>query len=72
VHMKRHWDSHFRSKCFQRVDDEVHRGGSNHVDGLAAQNVSLLAVAVLVCSSHVAVANCSDSRIALFHGKEPV
>jgi hypothetical protein len=68
VHMKKHWDVHFSSKCFYRVDDEVQRGGSNLVDGIVVQNVTLLAFTVLVCSSHVEVAKCSDSRIMLFRG----
>ncbi|EMS55824.1 putative protein phosphatase 2C 50 [Triticum urartu] len=77
VDMKEHWDDLF-TRCFQTVDDEVSGLASRLVDGeprsdpIAAENVGSTAVAVVVCSSHVAVANCGDSRIVLSRGKEPV
>jgi protein phosphatase 2C len=77
VDMKEHWDGLF-TRCFQRVDDEVSGLSSRLVDGeprlepIAAENVGSTAVVVVVCSSHVIVANCGDSRIVLSRGKEPV
>uniref|UniRef100_J3M990 protein-serine/threonine phosphatase n=2 Tax=Oryza brachyantha TaxID=4533 RepID=J3M990_ORYBR len=77
--MKEHWDDVF-TKCFQRVDDEVSGRTSRPVNGgdelrpepVTAENVGSTAVVALVCSSHVVVANCGDSRIVLCRGKEPV
>uniref|UniRef100_A0A452ZP92 protein-serine/threonine phosphatase n=1 Tax=Aegilops tauschii subsp. strangulata TaxID=200361 RepID=A0A452ZP92_AEGTS len=77
VDMKEHWDDLF-TRCFQTVDDEVSGLASRLVHGqprsdpIAAENVGSTAVAVVVCSSHVVVANCGDSRIVLSRGKEPV
>ncbi|CAN6336966.1 unnamed protein product [Urochloa humidicola] len=77
VDMKEHWDELF-SKCFQRVDDEVSGRASRLVDGVqesrpvAAENVGSTAVVAIVCSSHLVVANCGDSRVVLCRGKEPV
>ncbi|CAL4894613.1 unnamed protein product [Urochloa decumbens] len=77
VDMKEHWDELF-SKCFQRVDDEVSGRTSRLVGGvhesrpLAAENVGSTAVVAVVCSSHLVVANCGDSRVVLCRGKEPV
>ena len=77
VDMKEHWDELF-SKCFQRVDDEVSGRVSRLVGGVqesrpvAPENVGSTAVVVVVCSSHLVVANCGDSRVVLCRGKEPV
>lgn len=77
VDMKEHWDEMFR-KCFQRVDDEVSGRASRPIGGVeecqpvAPENVGSTAVVAVVCSSHVVVANCGDSRIVLCRGKEPV
>jgi protein phosphatase 2C len=77
VDMKDHWEDLF-ARCFQLVDDEVSGLSTRLVDGearlepIAAENVGSTAVAVVVCSSHVIVANCGDSRIVLSRGKEPV
>ncbi|CAN6346041.1 unnamed protein product [Urochloa humidicola] len=77
VDMKEHWDELF-SKCFQRVDDEVSGRASRLVGGVqetrpvAAENVGSTAVVAVVCSSHLVVANCGDSRVVLCRGKEPV
>lgn len=77
VDMKEHWEDLF-ARCFQLVDDEVSGLSTRLVDGearlepIAAENVGSTAVAVVVCSSHVIVANCGDSRIVLSRGKEPV
>jgi len=76
VDMKEHWDELF-SKCFQRVDDEVSGRVSRLVGGVqesrpvAPENVGSTAVVVVVCSSHLVVANCGDSRVVLCRGKEP-
>ncbi|KAL6618873.1 hypothetical protein ACP70R_034012 [Stipagrostis hirtigluma subsp. patula] len=77
VDMKEHWDELF-DKCFQRIDDEVSGRASRLVGGVkesrpvAPENVGSTAVVAVVCSSHVMVANCGDSRIVLCRGKEPV
>lgn len=77
VDMKEHWDDLF-TKCFQRLDDEVSGQASRLVGGVhesrpvAAENVGSTAVVAVVCSSHVMVANCGDSRFVLCRGKEPV
>ncbi|KAF0924299.1 hypothetical protein E2562_009999 [Oryza meyeriana var. granulata] len=79
VDMKEHWDDVF-TKCFQRVDEEVSGRASRPVNGsdelrseaVTAENVGSTAVVALVCSSHVVVANCGDSRIVLCRGKEPL
>ncbi|XP_030525168.1 protein phosphatase 2C 16 [Rhodamnia argentea] len=75
------WERAF-TNCFQRVDDEI--GGklsrgitSDHGDASAAsfepvapETVGSTAVVALVCSSHIIVANCGDSRAVLLRGKE--
>ncbi|XP_066362066.1 protein phosphatase 2C 50-like [Miscanthus floridulus] len=77
VDMKEHWDELF-TRCFQRLDDEVSGQASRLVGGVqesrpvAAENVGSTAVVAVVCSSHVVVANCGDSRVVLCRGKEPV
>ncbi|KAF8025772.1 hypothetical protein BT93_F2569 [Corymbia citriodora subsp. variegata] len=75
------WERAF-TNCFQRVDDEtggkVSRGStSNHGDAsstsskpVAPETVGSTAVVALVCSSHIIVANCGDSRAVLLRGKE--
>uniref|UniRef100_A0A804QT42 protein-serine/threonine phosphatase n=1 Tax=Zea mays TaxID=4577 RepID=A0A804QT42_MAIZE len=75
--MKEHWDELF-TRCFQRLDDEVSGQASRLVGGVqetrpvAAENVGSTAVVAVVCSSHVVVANCGDSRVVLCRGKEPL
>ncbi|OEL35588.1 putative protein phosphatase 2C 50 [Dichanthelium oligosanthes] len=75
--MKEHWDELF-SKCFQRLDDEVSGRVSRLVGGVeestlvAPENVGTTAVVAVMCSSHLVVANCGDSRVVLCRGKEPV
>ncbi|KAG8086219.1 hypothetical protein GUJ93_ZPchr0010g8053 [Zizania palustris] len=78
VDIKEHWDDVF-TKCFQRIDDEVSGRVSRLAGGdelrsepVTAENVGSTAVVALVCSSHVVVANCGDSRIVLSRGKEPM
>ncbi|KAM5579480.1 protein phosphatase 2C 16 [Rosa sericea] len=77
------WEKAF-TNCFQSVDDEiggkVSRGitGSNEdasgssFEPVAAETVGSTAVVALVCSSHIIVANCGDSRAVLCRGKQPV
>jgi protein phosphatase 2C len=67
--------------CFQRVDDEVSGQASRLCGGVsseaqckpvAAGDVGSTAAVAVVCSSHIIVANCGDSRVVLSRGKEPV
>ncbi|XP_047094540.1 protein phosphatase 2C 53-like [Lolium rigidum] len=62
---KKRWEKAFVD-CFCRVDAEV---GARPV---APDAVGSTAVVALVCSSHVVVANCGDSRAVLCRGKEPL
>jgi protein phosphatase 2C len=62
---KKRWEKAFVD-CFCRVDAEV---GARPV---APDAVGSTAVVALVCSSHVIVANCGDSRAVLCRGKEPL
>ncbi|KAL1550609.1 protein-serine/threonine phosphatase [Salvia divinorum] len=39
---------------------------------LAPETVGSTAVVAVVCSSHIIVANCGDSRAVLYRGKEPI
>jgi protein phosphatase 2C len=77
VDMREHWDEVF-SRCFKRVDDEVSGQASRPIGGVqecqpvAPENVGSTAVVAVVCSSHLVVANCGDSRVVLCRGKEPV
>ncbi|OEL32656.1 putative protein phosphatase 2C 50 [Dichanthelium oligosanthes] len=78
--IKEHWEKVF-GDCFQRVDDEVSGEASRFCSGavsevrckpVAAANVGSTAVVAVVCSSHVIIANCGDSRVVLCRGKEPM
>lgn len=78
-----YWENVF-TNCFVNVDDEVggtrSRGVLNkHVDSsdlnfepVAPETVGSTAVVALVCSSHIIVANCGDSRAVLCRGKEAI
>lgn len=78
------WEGAFNN-CFQRVDNEIggqiSRGPENEgVEGLsgvcsepiAPETVGSTAVVALICSSHVIVANCGDSRAVLLRGKDSI
>ncbi|KAG6624428.1 protein phosphatase 2C 53-like [Carya illinoinensis] len=56
--------------CFLKVDDEV--GGKASLEPVAPETVGSTAVVAVICSSHIIVANCGDSRAVLCRGKEPV
>lgn len=56
------------TKCFIKVDDEI--GGKASLEPLAPETVGSTAVVAIVCSSHIIVANCGDSRAVLYRGKE--
>ncbi|KAK6264255.1 hypothetical protein QUC31_012388 [Theobroma cacao] len=75
------WEKTFTS-CFLKVDDEiggnVNRGmiggdedaSDASFEPVAPETVGSTAVVALVCSSHIVVANCGDSRAVLCRGKE--
>ncbi|XP_062097264.1 probable protein phosphatase 2C 6 [Humulus lupulus] len=56
--------------CFLKVDAEV--GGQASLDPVAPETVGSTAVVAIICSSHIIVANCGDSRAVLYRGKEAV
>ncbi|KAJ8535837.1 hypothetical protein K7X08_034238 [Anisodus acutangulus] len=74
------WEKVF-TNCFLKVDDEV--GGKPNIDlcddnintssePIAPETVGSTAVVAVICSSHIIVANCGDSRAVLYRGKEAV
>ncbi|KAK6927255.1 PPM-type phosphatase-like domain [Dillenia turbinata] len=56
--------------CFVKVDSEV--GGGAGLEPVAPETVGSTAVVAVICSSHIIVANCGDSRAVLYRGKEPI
>lgn len=58
------------TECFLKVDDEI--GGKASLEPVAPETVGSTAVVAIVCSSHIIVANCGDSRAVLCRGKEPM
>ncbi|XP_060208538.1 probable protein phosphatase 2C 6 [Lycium barbarum] len=64
------WKKAF-TNCFLKVDDEVGGAGGNH-EAVAPETVGSTSVVAIVCSSHILVANCGDSRAVLCRGKEPM
>lgn len=56
--------------CFLKVDSEV--GGDVNTDPVAPETVGSTAVVAVICSSHIVVSNCGDSRAVLCRGKEPM
>ncbi|CAB4302867.1 unnamed protein product [Prunus armeniaca] len=77
------WEKAF-TNCFQRVDDEIEGKVSGNIikcDGnaseaslepIAPETIGSTAVVALVCSSHIIVANCGDSRAVLCRGKQAI
>lgn len=77
------WEKAFTS-CFLKVDDEIGGKGTRGTiedaghaseatsEPLAPETVGSTAVVALVCSSHIIVANCGDSRAVLYRGKESI
>ncbi|ESQ27906.1 hypothetical protein EUTSA_v10018441mg [Eutrema salsugineum] len=71
------WEKVFTS-CFLTVDGEIGgkigrvvAGSSDKVlEAVASETVGSTAVVALVCSSHIVVSNCGDSRAVLYRGKE--
>ncbi|XP_022715185.1 protein phosphatase 2C 16 [Durio zibethinus] len=75
------WEKTF-TNCFLKVDDEIGGKVSRGVivgnedasaasfEPVAPETVGSTAVVALVCSSHIVVANCGDSRAVLRRGKE--
>ncbi|KAK4481975.1 hypothetical protein RD792_012890 [Penstemon davidsonii] len=72
------WEKVFTS-CFLKVDDEVGGKVSKNnpesdasFEPIAPETVGSTAVVAVVCSSHIIVANCGDSRAVLYRGKEAI
>ncbi|KAK9282461.1 hypothetical protein L1049_005379 [Liquidambar formosana] len=77
------WERTFM-RCFLKVDDEIGgKVGRDNIGGnadasdasiepIAPETVGSTAVVALVCSSHIIIANCGDSRAVLCRGKEPM
>lgn len=76
------WEKVF-TNCFMKVDDEIGgkvSKGMSESDGdasdafepVAPETVGSTAVVAVVCSSHIIVANCGDSRAVLCRGKEAI
>ena len=66
---KEQWRKAF-TNCFLKVDAEV--GGQANLDPVAPETVGSTAVVAIICSSHIIVANCGDSRAVLYRGKEAI
>lgn len=58
-------------RCFRKVDMEVAgtADGEEH-EPVASNAVGSTAVVTVICSTHIMVANCGDSRAVLCRGKE--
>ncbi|KAL2346572.1 hypothetical protein Fmac_000572 [Flemingia macrophylla] len=63
------WKKAF-TNCFLKVDSEV--GGEVNGESVAPETVGSTAVVAIICSSHIIVSNCGDSRAVLCRGKEPM
>ncbi|KAL6881992.1 hypothetical protein ACP4OV_011464 [Aristida adscensionis] len=87
VEFKKQWEKAFVD-CFSRVDDEIGGKASRVGGGaagtsdaaapqivqepVAPETVGSTAVVAIICSSHIIVSNCGDSRAVLCRGKQPV
>ncbi|KAL1557292.1 Protein phosphatase 2C 16 [Salvia divinorum] len=58
------------TRCCLKVDDEV--GGEGGRAPIARETVGSTAIVAIVCTSHIIVANCGDSRAVLCRGREAV
>ncbi|XP_047940608.1 protein phosphatase 2C 16-like isoform X3 [Salvia hispanica] len=58
------------TRCFLKVDGEV--GGEGGRAPIARETVGSTAIVAIVCTSHIIVANCGDSRAVLCRGREAV
>ncbi|KAL7593361.1 hypothetical protein Lser_V15G33802 [Lactuca serriola] len=56
-------------KCILKVDDEI-GGKYGNLEHVAPETVGSCALVALICSSHIIVSNCGDSRAVLYRGKE--
>ncbi|OWM86550.1 hypothetical protein CDL15_Pgr015585 [Punica granatum] len=65
------WTKAF-TNCFARVDSEVGGNGNPDSEPIVPETVGSTAVVAVVCSSHIIVANCRDSRAVLCRGKEAI
>ncbi|TVT99014.1 hypothetical protein EJB05_55643 [Eragrostis curvula] len=68
---KKQWEKAFVD-CFTRVDAEVGGNATTGSQPVAPDTVGSTAVVAVVCSSHIIVANCGDSRAVLCRGKQPL
>ncbi|CAD6238154.1 unnamed protein product [Miscanthus lutarioriparius] len=86
MEFKKQWEKAFVDS-FARVDDEVGgkaiRGGGGEAgtsnaavaltpEPVAPETVGSTAVVSVICSSHIIISNCGDSRAVLCRGKQPV
>ncbi|XP_006654873.2 protein phosphatase 2C 53 [Oryza brachyantha] len=71
VESKKLWEKAFVD-CFSRVDAEVGGNAAAGVQPVAPDTVGSTAVVAVVCSSHIIVANCGDSRAVLCRAKQPL
>lgn len=75
VSHQQQWENAF-VRCFVKVDEEV-RGvrqisPDTKIEAIAPETVGSTAVVAIVCSSHILVANCGDSRAVLCRAKAPM
>lgn len=80
---QKQWETAF-TNCFLKVDADVGgevRGGSGmseensnpcSAEPIAPETVGSTAVVAVLCSSHIIIANCGDSRAVLCRGKQPL
>ncbi|RLM98747.1 putative protein phosphatase 2C 53 [Panicum miliaceum] len=68
---KKQWEKAFVD-CFNRVDAEVGGNAATAAKPVAPDTVGSTAVVAVICSSHIIVANCGDSRAVLCRGKQPL
>ncbi|KAK8939708.1 Protein phosphatase 2C 16 [Platanthera guangdongensis] len=84
--LQQKWESVF-TNCFLKVDDDISGGISRSLEGrcddsgqessitletIVPETVGSTAVVAVICSSHIIVANCGDSRAVLYRGKQAV